>query len=266
MRALGLHNLAAIEVDPVAFVSIAAETGCQEISVFVHLPNTRASFPVVTPENWRAVDAGLRQTGLKLANVETFMIAPNTDLAAFRPALERGAALGARRAVTQIFDPEERRAVDTLGRLCEMAASLDLGVGLEFMALSPACDSIGRAEHFVRQVARPNLGIAVDALHLVRSGGSPADVAAVEPGLIAYAQLCDGTDLTVTRDYVQEAIGDRLAPGDGRFPLKALIEALPAAIPLELEVPQPQDRPPLERARHIVASARRLIETAKPTR
>ena len=50
----------------------------------------------------------------------------------------------------------------------------------------------------VARAAHPNLAIGIDILHLVRSGGSPADVAALDRGLIGYAQLCDGESLAVT--------------------------------------------------------------------
>ncbi len=82
-------------------------------------------------------------------------------------------------------------------------------------------------------------------------------------GLIVHAQLCNVADLSVTTDYAEEAAGNRLTPGDGVFPLAAFLRALPADIPLELEVPQPPDRPALERVRHIVDATRRLMITTE---
>jgi hypothetical protein len=43
----------------------------------------------------------------------------------------------------------------------------------------------------VRAAARPNAGKLVDALHLARTGGVPADVLTAPAGLIRSAQLCD---------------------------------------------------------------------------
>lgn len=260
MRKLGIHHITALETDPLSFASLAAETGCQEISVFAQQPPGSSSrFPLVTRENLAGMKKRLQDTGVAIANVDTFIITPETDVTAFRPALELGAELGARGAVTIIYDPEELRVVDTLGAMCEMAEPLDLKITLEFVAFTPAWNTLAAATGLINRIAHPHLALDVDVLHLTRSGGTPADIAATEPGLIAHAQLCDVADLTVTADYAEEASGNRLAPGDGVFPLDAFLRALPAGTPLELEVPQPPDRPPLERVRHAVHAARQLI-------
>ncbi len=259
MRTLGVHHMTALETDPLSFVSLAAETGCQEVSVFTQQPGSNAKFPLVTRENLSAMQARLADTGIAVANVDAFIVAPGVDVAGFRPALELGAELGARGAVTIVYDPEESRVVETLGVLCELGAGLGLKIALEFMAFTPGWNTLPAAAELVKRVGQPNLALDIDVLHLARSGGCAADVEAVDPGLIAHAQLCDVADLAVTADYAEEAAGNRLAPGDGVFPLESFLRALPAATPLELEVPQPKDRPPLERVRHAVTAARRLI-------
>ena len=76
--------------------------------------------------------------------------------------------------------------------------------------------------------------------------------------------------MAATSDYFTEAIGGRLIPGEGCFPILDIIEALPRAIALDVEVPsiamQSRGVPALERARRAVTASRRLIEAAKPTR
>ncbi len=262
MYKLGIHHLTAIETDPVAFVAIAAEAGCQEVSVFTRQPGHRSTYPLVTAETRDAMAAILVGTGVNIANIESFMLTPGTDLQAFEPALELGARLGARNAGVQVFDDSEPRVVDNLSALCELASGLGLAVAIEFMPLAPAWKTLEAMTGLVARVAHANLAIGVDVLHLVRSGGSAEDVSAMAPGLIGYAQLCDGADLEVTADYAGEAAGDRLVPGDGVFPLISFLRALPAGTPLELEVPQPPRQPPRERVQHAVAAARRLIEAA----
>jgi sugar phosphate isomerase/epimerase len=94
-------------------------------------------------------------------------------------------------------------------------------------------------------------------------------VAAVPAAAIAYAQLCDGPDLRLRGDYLPEAM-DRMVPGDGAFPIAAILDALPAATALDVEVPslagQRAGIPALERARRAVAAARSLVEAARPSR
>lgn len=256
----GIHHISAAEVDPVSFVSLAAETGFKAVSLFARQPGAQSNFPLIDRRNSAAVSQVLRDTGLKISNIESFAITPATDVAAFSPALELGAELGARGAVALLFDDNETRVADHLNALCDLASGLGLKVAIEFMPFVPPWNTLAKVADLVNQIAHPNLAIGIDILHMVRSGAGPKDVAALRPGLIGYAQLCDGADLRVTTDYAEEAAGNRLLPGDGVFPVAAFLRALPAGTPLELEVPQPHQRPPRERLERAMAATLRVIE------
>ena len=52
--------------------------------------------------------------------------------------------------------------------------------------------TITDAERVLNRAGHPAGAILVDALHLQRSGGTPADVGAVAPEQLPYVQLCDG--------------------------------------------------------------------------
>ncbi len=262
MTTLGTGQLTAIEVPPLDYVTIAAEAGLDAVSLFINPMGTIQGSCLTTRETSAAMKNQLRATGMTLANVECFPLAPGLDVAAYQGALELGAELGARSATVLLYDPDENRVVDGLSRLCDMAAALGLRVGIEFMPLAPGWKNLPDTVSLVRQVNRDNLGIGVDLLHLIRSGGSPADVAATEPRFIHYAQLCDSVSLAASEDYVEEASAQRLAPGKGQFPIVEFLQALPAGTPLELEVPQPADRPARDRVRDIVAATRRQLALA----
>jgi sugar phosphate isomerase/epimerase len=109
--------------------------------------------------------------------------------------------------------------------------------------------------------------ILVDPLHLVRSGGSIADVRTLPPQRLPYAQMSDGLlapgepDLALAKRI---GLGTRRMPGDGVLPLADIVAALPSGIPLSIEVIM--ERPPdisgtqwartaLERTRTLLASA-----------
>jgi sugar phosphate isomerase/epimerase len=174
-----------------------------------------------------------------------------------------GAEIGARGAVVHIHDPQEDRAIDGLGQICDLAAAHGLRIGLEFMGITPACASIGQAVHYVRQVGRANIGIGMDPLHLIRTGGTAADVLAVPEAFFTYAQICDGRGLHRSDDYLPEAL-DRLMPGDGDFPLAEILAALPADIAIDVEAPSTSriatGLPALPHARAAVSRARALVE------
>ncbi len=272
MRSLALHQITAIEASPPELVSIAADLGCQQVCVFVVSPEVLLSeqdvpagrFPVVTPGGKREMLERLNGTGLSVSNIEFFPLGPAVEVDAYREALELGAALGARRAVCHIHDPETQRAIANFGRLCEMAADCGMEVGLEFMGLTPACNCLQRARYFIEQTGVDNAGIAIDALHLVRTGGSVADVQQLPPRLISYAQICDGAGRQITSDYFPEAL-NRVIPGEGVFPLRELIAAIPDQTPLDVEVPvsdetlRQRGESEIEHARRAVSATRALL-------
>lgn len=267
-RALALHQLTVREVPPAALPQIAAAVGFGHVCLFTHVPaitltgGGRAAFPTVDRRNIRAVRNSLRDHRIGVTSFEYFPIAAEVPVENYRDAIALGAELGARRAVTHIHDRDEARALDRLGELTDLAAGYGVGVGLEFMGLSPACDSLRRALWFVERVGRDTIGIGVDALHLIRSGGSVEDIRAVPPRRIAYGQICDGFGLHRSADYRAEAL-DRLMPGTGDFPLADFLRALHETADLDVEAPQSGERqagtPPLDRAREAFARTNMIL-------
>ncbi|MES2290716.1 MAG: TIM barrel protein [Pseudomonadota bacterium] len=274
-RPLALHHLTVRESPFGELVEIAAENGCEAICVFAHAPRVPipgakfTEYPTVNRTNQAEVVSALRANGIGVGNIEFFPVTAGLDLDDYREAFAVGAEVGAKRAVTHIHDIDDSRALDTLGRLCDEAARFGLKLGLEFMGLTPACASIQRASWFVENVGRANIGIALDALHLVRTGGTPEDVAAIPAEQFCYSQICDGHGLFVTGDYRGEG-QDREPPGDGDWPLRAIYSALPAATPIDVEVPSTtrveQGVLPRERARRAVERSRALLDSIQPHR
>jgi sugar phosphate isomerase/epimerase len=116
----------------------------------------------------------------------------------------------------------------------------------------------------VERAAHPAGSVLVDALHLRRSGGSPADLAALPPERLPYGQLCDAPLEPVWPDEqvaIAESRGGRLLPGDGELPLRELIDVLPPGSALSVEAPVAAlaDRSPAERASRAFAAATRLL-------
>ncbi|NWK99165.1 xylose isomerase [Sphingobium lactosutens] len=274
-RPLALHHLTVRESSVFDLVKIAAENMCEAVCIFTHAPRipipgaSFTEYPLVDCGNQAEFIATLRANGVGVGNIEFFPVTETLDLEDYRKSLAVGAEVGAKRMVTHIHDGDDNRALDTLGRLCDEAARFDLKLGLEFMGLTPACASIQRASWFVSQVGRTNIGIALDALHLIRTGGTAEDVAAIPADQFSYSQICDGHGLDVTGDYRREG-QDRELPGDGDWPLHAIYTALPASTPLDVEVPSvtrvKQGVPPRNRARIAVERSRTLIDSVTPTR
>ena len=260
-----------MDAGPVGLVSIAARAGCDGVCLFTHIPSNvdRTLFPVVDAGNKAEMLAVMHDQVIAVSNVEFFPITADAEISDFCSGLALGAELGAARAVCHIHDTQSDRAVEKLGNFADLAARYGLGIGLEFMGMTAGCRSLDHAAWFVDQVARPNLGIAIDMLHLVRTGGTVADVAALGSHHFSYAQICDGHGLHVSDYYMEEALGREL-PGEGDFPVQAIIEALPLSCPIDVEVPCSKL---VERkismgewARDAISRSRELVDRSKTWR
>ena len=265
-RPLVLHQVTVMDVSPADLVQLAAENGCDQVSIFTCSPQTIMPglesplvFPTVTEDTKQDFLQRLRDRGVTVSGVEYFPILPDIDIGAYGAPLALGRELGAERAVTHIHDQDGSRAVDRLGALCELARSHGLSVGIEFTPLTRGCTTLQRAVWLVDQVGADNLRIGVDALHLVRGGGTAQDVASVAPRYFANGQICDGHGLHVSSDYMSE-VHDRELPGAGDFPLVEIFSALPADTPLEIEVPHER------RARTGVSASDHVADTVRRSR
>ena len=133
---------------------------------------------------------------------------------------------------------------------------------LEF-AIYTGVRTLGDAVRFVRMSGRANASVLIDALHFSRSGGVPSEIAGIDASLLRYAQICDAAAVIPREpgDLMREARAGRLLPGEGALPLRDLVAALPAAIPLSVEAPvrATAGLPALERARRAYRSMRALL-------
>jgi sugar phosphate isomerase/epimerase len=221
-------------------------------------------FPLVDASNVKAMRRALADADVTVSNVEFFPVTDAMPIEAYRAGFAIAGEIGAKRAVTHVHDPVDSRAVDSLGRLCDLASEHGLTLGLEVMGLSPACATLERGSWFVRQVGRPNIGLGVDALHVFRTGGSARTVASLPAGEWTYAQICDAGSLIVTPDYLDEAL-ERMIPGDGVFPLADFLRSIPGDVPLDVEVPSTRriqsGRSALDHSRAAVEATRSLLAT-----
>lgn len=265
MGPISLDHLTVLGVTPPEMVDIAAELGYDALGPIA----SAGSHPLpVTPLRrghplTREMATRLKTTGVFVNNMDGFPLLPDSKPREMRELLEISAELGAKNAVTLIFDPETNRAFEHFCLLAEEARAVGLGVVLEFFPLSSVA-SLDAAVAWLVRTAQPNARILIDALHLNQSGGKPADIKRVDPALIASAQLCDGPLQPTMEQYGYNAMNERGIPGAGELPLVEFLAALPPGVSIGLEVPMKslaeQGMPPKERARRCLEATRRLIE------
>jgi sugar phosphate isomerase/epimerase len=190
-----------------------------------------------------------------------FRLTPETKINEFESAMAAAQRLGATELLVHGADPDQSRLIETFGRLCDLAARYGLAANLEPM---PWVDvsNVAKAMRILDGAARGNAGLLVDAIHFDRAADTPQALAKVDRRRLRYMQLCDARPERPadTQEIIRQARGDRLFPGEGGLDLKGLLCALPAGIPLSLEIPVAQKLEPLQRARRALAATKALLE------
>lgn len=267
MHPLSLHHLTAMEASPAELVDIAARLRCPHVGVFVqHSGRPNIDYPLIEPgPGAREVRRRLDATGVTVHNLEAFLLRPQTEIAAFEPALALGASLGAARLTVIVGDPELDRAFEAFSRLCALAAGHGLAVHIEFHAFSHL-RTFGAARDFLARGRPANASLAADVLHLYRNDGGLGPLRGRGETPIGYAQICDGPLSIDPAAAFAEAIGNRGVPGEGAFDLPAFVGLLPPGIVLDIEVPsltlRERGLDAFERARLVVAATRSCLGAA----
>lgn len=208
----------------------------------------------------RTLKARLADTGLRLSNVSAFYMREDVTMAHLKPVIDVTAELGASIIVANRHDPDEARYLDNLVAYAEAAAGSEITLAIEFMPYSEI-RSPAQALGIVRAAGQPNIGLLFDPLHLKRCGFEPADLRAIPPRYVSFAQICDAS-LIPPADIVVEARTGRMLPGEGGLPLHDYLDALPAGVEIECEIPCARlaGLPAAERARQIHDVTTRFLD------
>jgi sugar phosphate isomerase/epimerase len=254
------------DFSPIQTVEAAAAAGWEAVGIWVDMK-------VWTGADTREIRARLGDSGLLALDAEVVWIGPGPDDPDHFRLVDIAAELGARNvlAVSSAASPGE--TAEKLGRLVDHAAGAGVRVSLEFGAFT-AVKSLSDALEVLALCGRDEAGLLVDPLHFARTGGRPADLAAVAPGRFAYAQFCDAAASGPSPEdipaIIEEALDLRLNPGDGALPLAGVLRALPAGTPLSVELRSKALREgypdPADRARALLEATRAWMNAFKSTR
>lgn len=264
---LALDHITVVDADPLDLVDAAQAAGCEGLCLFMEpmavLPDMphfdlSGSAPARAAFKARIADAGV---SLDLAY--PFTLTGRSIIAEFRPALDLAADLGTPLVNLLIYDRDEARRADNFAAFCDLADAAGLGVALEFYPVSQI-KSLAEALALIEAVGRPGrVGANVDLLHLMRSGGTIAELAAAPAGAILFAQIADGPLDCAEESLEVEASSRRWLAGEGVFDVAGFVRALPPDCPISVEIPQDTAlRAGLsraERARRAVDSVRAVL-------
>lgn len=242
MNELGIERLCVFGMPPVPFVALAAELGCPCIGI--GLTPTRGYNPYGYPD-WslrddpalrREMVAAMRDLGVRVSLLEGFGIMPGADVRDLAGDLDLLRDLGGARINAVSVDRDEQRGMDGFAILADLAAERGIEVTVEVGA--GRLPTLSAALAAVRHVGRPNFRLLIDTMHYFRFGGSIADLAAIDPALIGYVQLCDVPLVSSFSSYMDEALHERLVPGTGDLPLREFVALLPPDVVVSVEVPR----------------------------
>ena len=265
MNPLFLAPTSLADSPPLELIGAAAAAGYDGIGLRLNASPGLPFHPVVGDAPLvRDVRRALGDSGLQVLDVYSFYLQPATDVRGFAPALELGALLGAKYALTMGDDPEWARLAENFARFCDAAAGFGLVCAVEFAVMRPLA-SLAQSVRLIGESGRANAVICLDPLNFVRGGGVPAEVAALDPRLFPYAQLSDGVLGPGEPD--RAALG-RMGPnqrrllGEGVVPVAAILDALPRGLPLSVELPPAKGTRPAatEWSKVTADNVRRFLE------
>jgi sugar phosphate isomerase/epimerase len=241
MRSLTLAHLA-LGATPSQTIDAAAdaEFGAVGLRICARRPgDPYAGEPILgNPAAARALRDRAAARGIRLSNISAYQFYADVDWDDVAPAIDATAELGAPIIVANGFDPDAARFTALLARYCDAAAASGIRVALEFLPYS-AVRTVDDALRIVEETGARNAGVLLDALHLDRSGGVPADIFRVPAQRVIFAQLCDAMRWTGSRTneaLQNEARTARLPAGTGELPLFDFLDALPPGTEIEYEV------------------------------
>ncbi|WP_333010132.1 sugar phosphate isomerase/epimerase [Kluyvera sichuanensis] len=239
-RSLSLAALTVLDVSPPEQVRIAALTGYSHVGIRL-LPATPddPDYDMLGDTHTvRETLATLRDTGIRVSDVEIVRLTPDFSLDALRPFLETAARLEAQQVLVAGNDDNLPRCAENLATLAQAGEAYGLTMNLEPMPWTHL-PTLASAQTLIAASGQRNVGILVDAIHFWRAGESLEALSALAPEQLNYMQLCDAPARipTDTQELIYQARSARRVPGEGELDLHGLLAALPPTIPVSVEVP-----------------------------
>jgi len=249
-RRIGLAALTCLELAPPDLVSAAAAAGYDCVGLrLIGVPGQ-----VLPAFEQRELERRVADTGLAVLDVEIFRLEEKTRVSDFEPTLAVAARVKASEILVHGADPDQARLAETFARLCDLAAKYGLRANIEPM---PWVDvsTVAQAKRIVRGTSG---AVLIDAIHFYRADNTFDDLKGAP---MRYVQFCDAhagrpADM---QEIIRQARGDRLLPGEGALDLRGLLAALPADLPMSLEIPLARKIEPFERAKQVMAATKRFL-------
>lgn len=239
---LNLNTLPTGTASPYDTLAAAAQGGFNSVGLRVTGRRVEDAFAELVGSHSKitSLRRSAVESGMRISSVTGYGFFPDIGLEHHERILETAAELGCKLMLLNVYYQDQSAFVHELARLGECAGLYGVRVALEFMPFS-GLRTIHDAEKAIDLAQCAHIGHVIDALHLMRSGGTPYDVKGVDPKRIFLGQLCDAKWKSVQPSDDELAAEARLYreyPGKGDAPLYDLLSALPQNLEIEVEVPR----------------------------
>jgi len=117
-------------------------------------------------------------------------------------------------------------AAERLAQIADLAAPYKVHIAFEFIANSRLAGCLPTALSLVRSAARVNAGVCLDTFHFCAGVSKTEDLESVKAGEIEHVHFHDAP-AAIPRERLTDP--DRLPPGEGGFPLAAIVRGLKRA-------------------------------------
>lgn len=191
-----------------------------------------------TSATTRAVRRQARDASVNLLDLEVAWIMPGAPDPWLTELVHIAAELGARNLLCVSSDPDIAATTAKFQAMVDAARGTGVRVNLEF-GMFTEVKTIHMARSVLEAVEGEAKALLIDTLHWARSGGTAEDLTAIPREWLSYCQPCDapaqGPDTSSFDAIIDDAINRRMALGHGGLPLAAMVDALPAHLPMAIE-------------------------------
>jgi sugar phosphate isomerase/epimerase len=263
---LGIECLSTFGLHPVELIRLTGELGCSHVTLNLGpAANRLPIYPEVSFRHNRALQremaAALRDNNVTIGMMEGFAIMPDTRAEDYAAELDIVARLGAKAICTVSLERDMVRSHAEFATLAQLACERGLFTTTEVGA--GVLRRLDKAVAAVESVGDPSFRLLIDTMHFFRFGSTVADFATLDPATIGHIQLNDVPMPAIIENYMEEALFERLAPGDGDLPLAEFLCHVPAGVIVGLEIPIRSEAEagigPRERLARCVTQARALM-------
>lgn len=186
-----------------------------------------------------SVKRALRDTGLRLLDIEVVWIQPGLPNPDHLRIVDIVAELGARNVLCGSSDPDPAATADKLALMMVLGAAVRIRAHREFGNWREV-RTIHDARAILTRIDSPAAGMLFDALQRTRSGSLLADLDALPPRWLGYAQLCCNAPLVEPpsddpQATLIEAIDSSVPTDRGGLALREFVARLPDGLPLAIE-------------------------------